>query len=109
MKYSNIYGSIIFKLPTQLKVDDVVWIVWNHHRGVDIPESATPTRIVKIYDDGNILHLKAGHDFEEFAWAKDIIAKSPGLPFRHMSYRTVPLKEIREAMYAEHERETNNA
>ena len=102
MSYGSRYLSrktIKFELPLLLEKGDIVWVRWRHYRHGDTPEAAIPTKIIKVYDDGNILHKKEGYDAIEFAWAKDIIAKSPGLAYSRMPYRTIPLKEIREAIY----------
>ena len=91
--------TINFELPLLLEAGDIVWVRWRHYRHGDTPESATPTKVIKVYDDGNILHKKDGYDDVEFAWAKDIFAKTPNLPYTRMPYRTVPLVDIREALY----------
>ena len=91
--------NIKFDPPTNLQVNDIVWVRWLHYRHGDTPESATPTRVTKIYDDGNILHKKQGYDGQEFAWAKDVIAKSNSMPYHRMTYRTISLADIRESMY----------
>lgn len=99
--------TINFEQPLLLARGDIVWVRWKHYRHGDIPESAIPSRVVKVYDDGNILHKKEGYDDIEFAWAKDIFAKSPGLPFSRMPFRTVPLADIREALYKKELEEAN--
>ena len=103
MSYGSRYLSrktINFEPPLLLEKGDIVWVRWKHYRHGDVPESATPTKVIKVYDDGNILHKKDGYDDIEFAWARDIFAKSPGLPYTRMPYRTVPLSDIREAIFA---------
>ena len=94
MKY-----SFEFEQPTMLKEGDIVWVRWMHTIIGDIPDAAIPTKIIRVYDDGNILHQKSGYDNVEFAWARDIFAKTPSLPIDSMPYRRVPVADIRRAIY----------
>ena len=87
-------ANIDYQAPIDICKDDTVWVKWDRYRHANIPEQATPTKVLKIYDDGNIIHQRNGYDDPEFAWARDVIAKSPRLPFDRMPYRTVAISEI---------------
>ncbi len=83
-----------YKPPVDLKTGDIVWIRWLRYRRTDTPESATPSRVITVYPDGNIIHRKNGENNSEFAWAKDVIAKSNSINLAHYAYRTDPVKKI---------------
>ena len=102
-------SRIEFLAPIDIEVGMVVWIRWDHYRHGDTPPSATPTTVIKIYDDGNILHERRGYDTTEFAWAKDIIAKSHHIDIDRLPFRTVKIIEIREAIMENSEKEVNYA
>lgn len=96
MSYRFTKPTINYQPPVDLKPGDVVWVRWLRYRHSDMPETATPTKIHTVYPDGNIIHRKSGHDDLEFAWARDVFAKTPGLDFQRMAFRTITIKEIRE-------------
>lgn len=79
---------------TDLAPGDVVWVKWEHSFHGDIASKATATVVVKVYDDGNIIHQRPGYDMKEFAWAHDVFAKSPPIPLRSIHYRTVSISEV---------------
>lgn len=97
--------TIKFESPTKLEIGDIVWVRWKHFAQSDLLESAIPTRITTVYADGNILHQKEGYSGREFAWARDIFAKSPGLPIRTMPYRRMPIADILAAIYKKERKE----
>lgn len=101
--------SIKFEPAVDLEEDMIVWIKWDHYRHGNSPAKATPSRIVRIYSDGNILHNRRGYDDIEFAFARDIIAKSPDLNFDKMPYRTIKIDDIEDALYQFSLAEADNA
>lgn len=99
---NSYYGSIVkfnFQPADNIEKGDIVWITWSHYRHGGESDAATPTQVIKVYDDGNIIHHRRGYDDPELAWAKDIVAKSPGIPFDRVPYRTMKISQIREEMY----------
>lgn len=92
------YGSVTkfnFQPVENVEKGDIVWVVWNHYNNGDGGDTATPTKVTKVYNDGNILHHRRGYDDLEFAWAKDIVAKTPDVPFDRIPYRTMKVSQIR--------------
>jgi len=57
---------IKFERPSNLVAGDIVWILWTHYRHGDTARVATPTKIQKVYDDGNIIHQRGGFDDPDF-------------------------------------------
>lgn len=99
MTYYGRLKKIEFELPLNLEPGEIAWVRWDHYRHGDSPPTATPTRVLKVYDDGNILHERRGYDDTEFAFSRDIIAKSADIPFDRMPYRTIKISEINDALY----------
>ncbi len=98
---NNYYGAatkISFEPVINLEAGDIVWVRWDHFRHGDQTPKATPSKVIKVYDDGNIIHEKRGYDGKKFAWADDVIAKSPGIPFNRMPYRTMSISDIQKQM-----------
>ncbi len=93
----NYYGTatkVSFEPVINLEAGDIVWVLWDHYRSGDQVPKATPSKVIKVYDDGNIIHERREYDDKKFAWAKDVIAKSPNIPFDRMPYRTLKVSDI---------------
>ena len=98
----------VYLQPTNLAPNDIVWIRWEHMIRGDLARQATPTVVIKVYDDGNIIHKRPGYDNKEFAFAENIYAKSPQLPLQSIKYRRVPISEILIGLQETKDKELNN-
>ena len=96
--YRSRYGykrqETTYEPAVDIQPGDVVWVKWEHAIHNDLSNRATPTTVRKVYDDGNIIHKRKGYDDLEFAWARHVYAKSPGLDLYDMSYHTMELSKI---------------
>ena len=99
MNYPYDFVKTIDFLPlAPFEVGTIVWVKWGDHPRFEVFEQAVSAVVRKIYDDGNILYVRPGQDHIEFAFAKDIYAKTPPQFMERLRYRSVRVSDITEAL-----------
>lgn len=98
VKFGSRAPKIDYLPAVDLEKGDLVWIVWQHLLHSDLSRQAKPTYVIKVYDDGNILHKIDQYEDTQFCFAKDIYAKSSSNFDDYYRYRTVKLRDIQIAL-----------